>query len=129
MLLGPKDYLKVGDHNSFCMRCGFKYKASEIQKEWTGLLVCGDCLDQRHPQDLLRAVKESPAPKNQSPRTDGESFPLPAYRLYITSELGLVITDEDGRPIISETIASTGMIDNAGSPYFIPYGPADKTKL
>ncbi len=104
MVRGQKDYLKIGDHNAWCMRCGFKWKASELKKEWTGFLVCSECLDLRHPQDLIRGVRETPPPKDQSPRNAGPS------------------------PLIPGTF-TTGITDNAGSPYFVEFGPVDKTKL
>jgi len=118
MIKGPKDYLKIGDHNAWCMRCGFKYKASELSKEWTGLLVCSTCLDLRHPQDLLRGVRETPPPKDQSPRNDGPSPLIPFA--------------ENAAPVgfpPGKTTPLAGEPDQAGSTYFIPFGPADKSTL
>jgi hypothetical protein len=104
MLRGPKDYLKIGDHNAWCMRCGRKFKASELQKEWTGFLVCQDDLDLRHPQDLIRGVRETPPPKDQSPRNDGPSTLIPST-------------------------FTSGITDNSGSPNFTTFGPVDPTSL
>ena len=39
--MGRADYYKHGDANAICDRCGFKFKHSELTREWTGLLVCG----------------------------------------------------------------------------------------
>jgi hypothetical protein len=58
MAVGPKDYLKVGDYNAECQRCHFKFKASELRREWTNLLVCDQCYDPRHPQEFLRAARD-----------------------------------------------------------------------
>lgn len=58
---GPKDYLKLGDHNAICDSCGFKFKASELRRRWDGYMVCSTDFEQRHPQDLIRAVPERPA--------------------------------------------------------------------
>ncbi len=33
-----------------CDRCGFKYRRSELFKEWTGQIVCAADLDPRDPQ-------------------------------------------------------------------------------
>jgi hypothetical protein len=107
MLRGPKDYLKVGDWNAFCDVCGFKYKASELRKRWDGMMVCADDLEPRHPQDYLKAVQEKPAPPFSRPRNDGPSPLIPTYPV--------------GTP------ASTS--DNAGSTYFVPFGPADPSSL
>lgn len=57
-----RNYLKLGDHNAICDRCGFKFKASMLKKEWTGLMVCCDCWEMRHPQDLIRIPKEQITP-------------------------------------------------------------------
>jgi hypothetical protein len=35
------NYYKHGSWNVICQRCGFKHKAEEVKKEWTGLTVCG----------------------------------------------------------------------------------------
>ena len=52
------NYLKLGDYNAICDRCGFKFKASELRKTWEGFMVCQKDFETRHPQDLLRARKE-----------------------------------------------------------------------
>jgi hypothetical protein len=107
MLTGPKDYLKSGDHNAWCDRCGFKFKASELRKEWQGFMVCSGCWEPRHPQELIRSVPEKPAPPWSRPRNDGPSPLIPTYPA--------------GTPDAS--------IDNAGTPYFTPYAPADRSSL
>jgi hypothetical protein len=50
--------LKKFDWNAICDRCGFKFKASKLQKEWDNLYVCRQCYEERHPQDFLKAVKD-----------------------------------------------------------------------
>ena len=56
--MGKADFLKLGEYNMICDRCGFKYKSSEIRKEWDGLMVCGKCWEPRQPQDFVRGVKD-----------------------------------------------------------------------
>lgn len=56
-----KTYFKKGDHNAICDRCGFEFKASQLRKEWTGLYVCKDDLELRHPQDFQKGVKDDPS--------------------------------------------------------------------
>lgn len=51
-------YYKSGDWNVICDRCGHKYKASKLQREWTGLMVCSQCFETRHPQDFIRARQD-----------------------------------------------------------------------
>jgi len=51
-------YYKKGDHNVICDRDGRKYKASEMRKEWNGLMVHKSNFETRHPQDFVRGVKD-----------------------------------------------------------------------
>lgn len=41
-----------------CDRCGFRRPLDQLRKEWTGLKVCSDCFDRRHPQDFVRGVPD-----------------------------------------------------------------------
>ncbi len=41
-----------------CDRCGFKYHDHELKKEWTGAMVCDPCHEHRHPQDMIRPVRD-----------------------------------------------------------------------
>lgn len=59
--MGRADYLKLGDWNAICDRCGFKYKASQLRHEWTGLYVCQECWEPRHEQDFVRGVEDDPS--------------------------------------------------------------------
>ena len=43
------------DANKICDVCGFKYKASEMQKRWDGLQVCRYDYEDRQPQDTIRS--------------------------------------------------------------------------
>jgi len=71
MLLGEKDYLELGDFNAICDVCGFKFKASELQRRWDGYIVCEADYEQRHPQDLLRSRPDRQAtPWARPPSTD-----------------------------------------------------------
>jgi len=49
---------KHGSHNVICDRCAFKFKAEDVKKEWTGLYVCHDCYEPRHPSDFQKGVKD-----------------------------------------------------------------------
>lgn len=61
----------MGAWNALCQRCGFEYKNYELRKEWTGLHVCGDCYDIRHPQESLRAKADRQSPPWTSPDIEG----------------------------------------------------------
>lgn len=47
-----------GEWNTLCERCRFKFKASELQEEWTGLKVCRDCYEKKHPSYYPIAPRE-----------------------------------------------------------------------
>jgi hypothetical protein len=53
-----KDYYKPGTYNAICDRCGLQFKADELKKEWTGLMVCEADWELRNPQDLIKVPKE-----------------------------------------------------------------------
>lgn len=57
----PKPMLKWGDWNAICDICGFRFKASELTKDWQGLMVCKQDYEMRHPQDFLRVRPDNPA--------------------------------------------------------------------
>lgn len=52
------NYYKPGDWNAICDRCGFKFKASELREEWTGLRVCEADFELRHPQDFIKVTPD-----------------------------------------------------------------------
>jgi hypothetical protein len=100
MILGPKDYLNIGDHNAWCDQCGFKFKASELRKRWDGMYVCAEDYEARHPQDFIRSIPEKPAPPFSRPRNDEIENPF-----------------------------SSPMVDQAGTTNFTTFGPADRSAL
>lgn len=51
-------YYRAGSWNAICDVCGQKYKAHELRKRWDGLQVCNADFESRHPQDLIRPIKE-----------------------------------------------------------------------
>lgn len=57
--MGRADYVKHGDWNVICDRCGMKRKASECRTTWDNLFVCRDmCWMPRHPQDFVEGIAE-----------------------------------------------------------------------
>jgi len=54
----PGTYFKKGSWNGICDVCGFKFKFTELQKRWDGLIVCHKDFEQDHPQKYIR-VRES----------------------------------------------------------------------
>jgi hypothetical protein len=53
-----KNHFDSGSWNVTCDRCGAKVKASEVNQEWTGFIVCKPCYEVRHPQDFVRAKQD-----------------------------------------------------------------------
>lgn len=64
------DEFRHGSWNVICQRCGFKYKNTQVLKEWTGLRVCKKCYDPRHPQDFVQGKEDRQAPPWVSPEPD-----------------------------------------------------------
>lgn len=56
------DYLKLGDWNANCSMCGFKFKASQLTKNWQGMYRCSICQESRQPQDFVRAIPDIQTP-------------------------------------------------------------------
>lgn len=79
-----RNYFVDGDWNAVCMRCGLKHKASQIKLEWTGLRVCGECYETRHPQTLIRVPDEEVAAPWSSPEPTDTFIVVP----YIASNVG-----------------------------------------
>lgn len=60
--MGQADYLRVGDWNIRCDRCGKKLKGSEAKQTWQGYWVCPEHWEPRQPQDFVRSIQEYPTP-------------------------------------------------------------------
>ena len=77
-----------GEPWGICDRCGFKFRLSELQLEWTNYLVCTKCLDPRHPQLDLQGREEKVGVEDARPeptdnfveRTFTRPYTLSRYR-------------------------------------------------
>lgn len=56
-----------GAHNSHCDRTGFKVKNTHAKREWTGSTVRNESWEERHPQDLIRSVRDDQAVDDPNP--------------------------------------------------------------
>ena len=70
----PNQY-KHGTWNVACDRCGFKFKATQIRREWNGLRVCDGigktkCFEPRQPQDFVRGKRDRQTVPWTRPETD-----------------------------------------------------------
>ena len=79
-----KNYYKSGGWNCICDRCGQKKKASEVQQEWTGFIVCTTCFETRHPQDFVRARQDKISVPFTRPRPV-DVFVIVDYYMYVDS--------------------------------------------
>lgn len=61
-------YFISGQWNAICDRCGFKFKSSELKKDWQGLMVCEEDYETRHPQDFIKVRTEKVLPDWVRPR-------------------------------------------------------------
>lgn len=50
------------DYAAICDRCGFRYRASELKRNWQGLRVCQEDFEPRNSQEFVRGVKPDKAP-------------------------------------------------------------------
>jgi len=78
--VGNKDFLILGDWNARCDGCGFKFKFSELKKDWKGLMKCtvaNGCWEPRHPMDLQQAPRPSLPLPTTRPVRDVTSTGLP----------------------------------------------------
>lgn len=53
--------------DGFCQRCQGRRPLSELRREWSGLRVCRDCWDPRHPQEAVRAKPDRQYVRNPAP--------------------------------------------------------------
>ena len=81
-----------------CDRCGFDKLSSELRKEWTGLRVCHECWEPRHPQDFVRGVPDDQTVPWARPEPEPIFLTTDPYR----REDGTIIYREDGLPLYRE---------------------------
>jgi hypothetical protein len=53
---------KANKHWVVCDICGFDFRVDQVQEDWQGLVVCKYDYEPRHPQDLIRGVKDNTSP-------------------------------------------------------------------
>ena len=56
---------------AICDRCGFRYKNTQLLREWTGFRVCSECYEPKEPQlEPLPHVSDAQALRNPRPQSD-----------------------------------------------------------
>lgn len=96
---------RSGDWLAICDRCGFEHFASQLKQEWTGLRVCHECWEPRHPQEFVTGREDDQAPPWVRPDVPGEAvgvtwlasstLPLVSSTTVLASSGGRIITPED----------------------------------
>ena len=56
--------------NVICDQCGRKFKDSDLQLRWDGLMVCSRDWEPRQPQDFVRGVADYQAPPFTRPEPE-----------------------------------------------------------
>lgn len=61
------DNYRPGGNYALCDKCGWKFRAYDLTKDWDGQLVCRADYDGRHPQDTVRGRKDNQIPEVSNP--------------------------------------------------------------
>lgn len=61
------DYFKPGAYNVLCDRTGYKFKSTQVSKEWTGNTVNNRSWEARHPLDFIRSFRDDQAVPDANP--------------------------------------------------------------
>lgn len=59
------------EYNAICDICGFKFKASKLQKRWDGYMVCEKDNELRHPLDFFTNRNDVHSLPFRRPNNDG----------------------------------------------------------
>ena len=100
-----RNWYQRGSANAICDVCGEKFKLSQLQKRWDGLWVCSKDFEERHPQDFLRARKESLYLPITKPRPADE-FTGPVCTVF--TKLGVAGIGVAGCSIAGNTVGLSG---------------------
>jgi len=80
-----KAYYISGEWNLTCDVCNKKIKAHEAKQRWDGFIVCGDCFENRHPQDFVKTRQDKISVPFSRPIPQ-EIFVVVPYNFYIDEQ-------------------------------------------
>src|SRR5690348_15989282 len=83
--MGRADFLQLGDWNAICCQCGFKRKASTLERNWQGYYVCPEHNEPRQSQDFVRAIPDRQAAPWSQPDVAWVPIPAPTYTVTYTN--------------------------------------------
>ena len=96
----PNPGWKSGDYWGNCDRCSFTVRVSSLSEEWNGLVVCNECFEPRHPQDLVKGVKDDTSPRNFiRPDDTGEAEACSRLAIAGSAIAGCAVAGVDDSPI------------------------------
>ena len=102
-----------GDWIAMCDVCGRKYKASNLQKRWDGLMCCHEDWEIRQPQDFVRGVQDTQiAPWLRDEPSDSFvtiNFTPPAISIPILSAVTLLAKLVPGRTLSATSTSSVSI--------------------
>ena len=80
------NYYILGEWNLICDVCGKKVKAGEAKHRWDGFVVCPSDLEQRHPQDFVKARQDKISVSFTRPRPQDVFVDVSYITLYIADD-------------------------------------------
>ncbi len=95
--MSGESFWEAGGWNVQCFSCGFKYKASEVRRQWQGYYVCSHCWTPRQPQDFVRGIPDNPS----------VPFVQPLNWVYVGPNIvdqGAIVLEDLSDPISTETL-------------------------
>lgn len=109
-----ESFFKLGSWNAICDVCGFQYKADKLRKNWKGLYVCREDWEPRHPQDYLKARKETVGvPWSRPPSTDVYAFSCDLWTSSPMADFGtadcMTAGGNTSIPLLIETFATSAV--------------------
>ena len=89
-------------------RSGFRYRLSEMRKEWTGLLVGKDEWEEKHPQlHPLRVKPDAQALKNARPEKPDDNIKFLVYTNVGKGILGKELTSFEATASVGSVTVTT----------------------
>ncbi|RPJ57238.1 MAG: hypothetical protein EHM12_09405 [Dehalococcoidia bacterium] len=97
-----KNHFISGEWNVTCDVCSKKIKAHEARQRWDGFIVCPDDMEQRHPQDFVKAQTDKISVPFQRP--------IPTY---IFVDVPYICTIDGVTGVVGYAVAGCSIVGNA----------------
>jgi hypothetical protein len=96
-----KNHFISGEWNVTCDVCSKKIKAHEARQRWDGFIVCPDDMEQRHPQDFVKAQTDKISVPFQRP--------IPTY---IFVDVPYICTIDGITGVVGYAVAGCSIVGN-----------------